>query len=36
VQIRIVVPKQIDPESRRLIEQFDQRNPLDPRKDLGW
>jgi curved DNA-binding protein len=34
VSTRVVVPKQIDEESRRLIEQFADRNPGDPRRGL--
>jgi DnaJ-class molecular chaperone len=31
---RVVVPKSVDEESRKLIEQFAERNPSDPRKGL--
>lgn len=33
---RIVLPRTLDEESRRLIGEFDARNPMNPRKDLGW
>lgn len=34
--MKIVLPKQLDETSRRLIEEFAQRNPLEPRRNLGW
>ena len=34
VVLKIVVPKSIDEESRRLIEEFSQRNPYNPRAGL--
>jgi DnaJ-class molecular chaperone len=34
VVVRIVVPKPVDDESRRLIRQFDERNPIRPREGL--
>ncbi|MDD4891605.1 MAG: DnaJ C-terminal domain-containing protein, partial [Phycisphaerae bacterium] len=33
---RIVLPRTLDEESRRLMREFDAKNPMDPRKDLGW
>lgn len=36
VVVKIVTPKQIDDESRRLIEKFAARNPQDPRAGIGW
>lgn len=36
VLIRIMVPKTINDESKTLIAQFDQLNPIDPRRDLNW
>lgn len=35
-QVKIIVPKQADNESLRLIQEFAKRNPSDPRKDVGW
>ena len=32
--LKVVVPKAVDDESRRLIEQFAERNPTDPRRGL--
>lgn len=36
VQVKVVVPKDVDDESKRLIEQFDRKNPTHPRRKLGW
>lgn len=36
VVVKVVVPKGVDDESKRWIEQFDQRNPMNPRGNLGW
>ncbi len=36
VILSIVVPTELDDESRRLIEQFESRNPLNPRDQLSW
>ncbi len=35
-EIRIVLPPTMDDESKRLIDKFQQRNPLNPRTDLSW
>ena len=35
VALKIVVPKNVDDESRRLIREFDERNPLHPRDGLS-
>ena len=35
VVLKIIVPKGIDAESRRLIEEFSRRNPYDPRAGLS-
>ena len=34
VEIKIAVPKNVDDKSRKLIEEFEERNPYDPRKGL--
>ena len=34
VVLKIVVPKTVDEESRRLIREFDERNPLNPRASI--
>ncbi|HVC99211.1 MAG TPA: J domain-containing protein [Pirellulales bacterium] len=34
--IQIVLPQQLDAKSLELIKQFDERQPLDPRRDLKW
>lgn len=36
VQIRVVVPKQVDDRSQELLNEFQQRNPQNPRRELGW
>lgn len=36
VQIKVVVPKNIDAESRKLIEEFAKRNKQSPRDGLAW
>lgn len=36
IQVKVVVPKNIDAASKKLIEQFAERNPHDPRAGLGW
>lgn len=36
VEVRIVVPKLIDAESRELLRRLSERNPLRPRETLGW
>jgi DnaJ-class molecular chaperone len=36
LEFKIVVPKAIDDESRRLIEEFARRNPQQPRAELPW
>lgn len=36
VQIKVVSPKSVDDESKRLIEQFARRNPMNPRENAGW
>lgn len=36
VQIKVVVPKNVDAESRKLIEEFAKRNPQEPRANLHW
>ncbi|MCS7168782.1 MAG: J domain-containing protein [Gemmatales bacterium] len=35
-ELRIVLPKTLDEESRRLLEEFARRNPYNPRADLRW
>ncbi len=35
-EIRIVLPKDLDDESKEKIRAVDERNPLDPRADLRW
>jgi DnaJ-class molecular chaperone len=35
VHVKIVLPDSVDADSRRLIQQFAQRNPYDPRKHMG-
>jgi hypothetical protein len=32
--LKIVVPKNVDEPSKRLIREFDERNPLNPRAGL--
>jgi curved DNA-binding protein len=36
VELKVVVPRQIDEKSKELIEEFDKRNPQDPRGAVGW
>ena len=36
VQVKIVVPKSLDEESERLLREFAERNPMNPRQGLGW
>jgi DnaJ-class molecular chaperone len=36
VEIKVVAPPHVDEESRRLMEDFARRNPLDPRANLPW
>lgn len=36
VQVKVMVPKSMDDESKNLIQEFARRNPLNPRKDLKW
>lgn len=33
-EVQIVIPPQLDEESQSLVRRFDERNPLDPRRDL--
>ncbi len=33
-EVQIVIPSQLDEESQALIRRFEERNPLDPRRDL--
>jgi hypothetical protein len=33
---QVAVPKDLDAESRKLIEQFAARNPGNPRAAVGW
>ncbi|QDU59750.1 Curved DNA-binding protein [Planctomycetes bacterium Pan216] len=35
-RMKVVVPKNIDEESRRLIKEFGERNASNPRADRGW
>ncbi len=35
-EIRIVLPKELDDESKRQVCEIDERNPLEPRADLRW
>ena len=35
-EIQIVVPGEVDPQSRQLIQELDERNPMNPRGDLQW
>jgi curved DNA-binding protein len=34
--IQVILPSNLDEESLELIQKFDARNPLDPRKELRW
>jgi DnaJ-class molecular chaperone len=34
IVVKIVVPKSVDDESRRLIKEFGERNPLRPRQGI--
>jgi curved DNA-binding protein len=36
VTVSIVLPTTLDERSRTLIEEFEQRNPLQPRAQMGW
>jgi curved DNA-binding protein len=36
IQMKVVAPKTVDEASKKLIEQFGERNPSDPRQSLGW
>lgn len=36
VTVKIVLPEILDSRSRKLIEEFGQRNPLQPRARMGW
>ncbi len=36
VTVRVVLPQTLDAHSRRLIEEFDQRNPVQPRAHMRW
>ena len=36
VQLKVIVPKNLDEQSRRLIQEFAERNPQKPRQSLGW
>jgi DnaJ-class molecular chaperone len=36
VEIKVMVPRGIDEESRRLMEEFARRNPQDPRANVRW
>ena len=36
VTVRVVLPETLDPRSCELIEEFDQRNPLQPRAQTKW
>lgn len=36
VVLQIVTPAKISTKSRKIIEEFDRLNPIDPRSDLGW
>jgi len=36
VVVQIITPERPDSRSRELLEEFDQRNPISPRSDLGW
>jgi curved DNA-binding protein len=35
VEIRIVLPPQLDDESRELLQRFGERNPQNPRESMG-
>jgi molecular chaperone DnaJ len=34
VTLKVVLPAEIDDHSRKLIEEFDRRNPIQPRADM--
>lgn len=34
--IKIILPKELDEKSKRLLEEFQRLNPYDPRRDMGW
>ena len=36
VIIRIIIPKQLDDEDRKMIDEIAKKHPLNPRADLGW
>jgi curved DNA-binding protein len=36
VQMKVIVPRNIDDRSRELFEEFIRRNPLNPRADVPW
>ncbi len=36
VVIRVMVPRELDAEDRRLVEQLARKHPMDPRAGLGW
>ncbi|MBI3465831.1 MAG: J domain-containing protein, partial [Planctomycetes bacterium] len=36
VEIKIVLPPEMDEESRDLLRRFAERNPFNPRASLGW
>ncbi len=36
VEVKIIVPREIDARGRELIEEFAKRNPQQPRAGLGW
>jgi curved DNA-binding protein len=36
IQVKVVVPKSVDEASKKLVAEFGERNPSDPRQSLGW
>jgi DnaJ-class molecular chaperone len=36
IELKVVVPRQVDDKSKELIQEFAQRNPQDPRAALPW
>jgi DnaJ-class molecular chaperone len=36
VEVKVVVPRQVDDKSREMIGEFARRNPMNPRSDLRW
>jgi curved DNA-binding protein len=36
ILLQIVPPRSLDPKSRKLLEELERLNPLNPRETLGW